>query len=505
MTDFTKGIGFKEAVDYAASRGIVLPEVYYGSMVGIQHSQAVSIAGLASIEQVKYVIDQMAAVMKGGGTFKDFQKAVKANTLGIDLPQHRLDNIFRTNIQAAYSRGRWEQQTRVRGSRPYLMYDAINDSRVRPAHGAMDNTILKWDHPWWKIHYPPNGYRCRCTVISLTEAQAKKRGITELPPEDAPPDEGWDYNPGEDYGEGPDRGTKKAVDKIKVKVPAVSKTIDKTAAKIAAKAAAAKPATVDSVMKLGHEALGKLNTLDPVAFDKELSALLADRVLKKPLSIVPSVNRANLAAHVTEHTKGMDFDLVNTTPHPTVGLDSYVEQLFMSLPLPARWLRKTADMYKKVTIQHSENRAFCDQVNNILSINTSQPSVMLHEFMHLVQVANPEVQTLARDLHNMRAATTKLRPLKEITGNRGYSDAELAREDKYFEAYMGKEYVTDIRGFRVHNEPLEVLTVAFQALLGGFQTHSNRMGYNSMRKNMLKNDPDTAAFALGLLLHYADL
>jgi hypothetical protein len=288
------------------------------------------------------------------------------------------------------------------------------------------------------------------------------------------------------------------VAKVKVKVPAVSKTVDAAAAKIAAKAAAAKPATVEGVMKLGHEALAKLNTLDPVEFDKGLSALLAERVIKKPLSILPNANRANLAAHVREHTKGMDFDLVNTTAFKTAPLADYVEQLFMALPLPARWLRKTADRYKKVTIQHSEGRAFCDQVNNILSINTSQPSIMLHE-------ANPEVQTLARDMHNMRAAATKLRPLKEITGNTGYSGAELAREDKYFEAYMGKEYVTDIRGFRVHNEPLEVLAVAFQALLGGYQTHSNRMGYHAMRKSMLKRDPDTAAFALGLLLHYADL
>ena len=86
---------------------------------------------------------------------------------------------------------------------PYWMYDAINDSRTRPSHLAMDGTVLHHSHPWWKTHYTPNGYRCRCTVVSLTEAQAHKRGISPLPP-DADPDEGWDYSVGESYEKGVD-------------------------------------------------------------------------------------------------------------------------------------------------------------------------------------------------------------------------------------------------------------------------------------------------------------
>lgn len=189
---------FQEAVDYAASRDVVLPDVYYGKMAGVQRSQSVSIAGLASLEQIKGIIDLVRAVLDGGGTFADFQRKVKAGELAVALSTARLDNIFRTNVQAAYSRGRYEQQQRVTTNRPYWMYDAINDSRVRPAHLAMDGTILHHTHPWWKTHYTPNGYRCRCTIISLSETQARKRGVSAGPPE-ADPDEGWDYSVGENY------------------------------------------------------------------------------------------------------------------------------------------------------------------------------------------------------------------------------------------------------------------------------------------------------------------
>ena len=194
---------FQEAVDYAASRDVVLPDVYYGKLAGVQRSQSVSIAGLASLEQIKAIIDLVRDVMDAGGTFADFQKQVKAGQLTTTLSRARLDNIFRTNIQAAYSRGRYEQQMRVSFARPYWMYDAINDSRTRPTHKAMDGVILHHTHPWWKSHYTPNGYRCRCTVVSLTEAQARKRGISPLAPE-VDPDEGWDYSVGESYEKGVD-------------------------------------------------------------------------------------------------------------------------------------------------------------------------------------------------------------------------------------------------------------------------------------------------------------
>ena len=192
---------FVEAIEYAESLGVVLPDAYYGALLAVQRGQAVSIAGLASLEQIKFVIDLVTKALKDGSTFKEFQQRVASNDLGVALPKDRLDNIFRTNMQVSYNKGRWDQQARVAHSRPYLMYDAINDSRTRPTHLAMDNTVLPRDHPFWNTHYTPCGYRCRCTVISLTEAQARKRGLTEVVP-DAEPDEGWDFNPGKDYSKG---------------------------------------------------------------------------------------------------------------------------------------------------------------------------------------------------------------------------------------------------------------------------------------------------------------
>lgn len=167
---------FLEALAYMHSRGIVLPDEYYGQMTARQRRRAFSVAGLASLEQVKHVANELSKVLDNGGTFADFQKGIESGDIKVQLPRHRWDNIFRTNIQASYNQGRWQQQQINKNSRPYLMYDAVNDSRTRPSHSALDGTIRHIDDPIWERIYPPIDFRCRCIVRALTEQQANDKG-----------------------------------------------------------------------------------------------------------------------------------------------------------------------------------------------------------------------------------------------------------------------------------------------------------------------------------------
>lgn len=207
-----KAVPFDEAITWAKGRGVVLPEEYYHALQGVARAKAFSVSGVASLDQLQAVLDGVNKHLAEGKSFRDFQKDVAAGTIPLELPVHRLDNIYRTNVQSAYNAGRWNQQTRNATTRPYLMYDAINDSRTRPAHLAMDGIIRPADDPFWRTHYPPNGFRCRCVAISLTEKQAERRGgVTENLPMNAQPDPGWDYNPGEEPMAGVDAAKKKAI------------------------------------------------------------------------------------------------------------------------------------------------------------------------------------------------------------------------------------------------------------------------------------------------------
>ena len=192
-------IHFLEAIRAAEARNVVLPDVYYGQLQGVARQKAFSIAGIASYDQLKAVLDDLNKAQANGQTFKQWKRNQSIKDL--ELPLWRLDNIFRTNIQGQYMAGRWEQIIRTQDSRPYLMYDAINDSRTRPAHKALDGFIRPVNDPIWRRISPLNGYRCRCGLISLTEAQAKARsadgkGLNKAyDTETMQPDKGWEYSP----------------------------------------------------------------------------------------------------------------------------------------------------------------------------------------------------------------------------------------------------------------------------------------------------------------------
>lgn len=83
----------------------------------------------------------------------------------------RLDLIFRQNIMTAHAAGRWQRQQEAKKERPYLRYSAILDGRTRPAHRALDDLVFPVDDPFWRVFYPPNGFRCRCMVVSLSRRE----------------------------------------------------------------------------------------------------------------------------------------------------------------------------------------------------------------------------------------------------------------------------------------------------------------------------------------------
>lgn len=101
---------------------------------------------------------------------------------GYALPRYhrRAENIFRTNIQTAYNVGHYKQMTEpgVKALRPYWQYDAVNDSKTRPSHLAMDGRVFMADDPIWDTWFPPNGFKCRCTVKTLSKRQMEQRGLT---------------------------------------------------------------------------------------------------------------------------------------------------------------------------------------------------------------------------------------------------------------------------------------------------------------------------------------
>lgn len=187
------GVPMWQAVTAAATRGVVLPSAYYGQLSSSQRGLAFSVSGLAALDQVQLVRAQLQAQLSSGGSLAGFQRWAATANLG--LPPARIETIFRNAVQQAYNAGQWQQFQANASTRPYLMFDAINDARVRPSHLALDGVIRPVGDGYWLSHSPQLGHNCRCRLISLSAQQALARGGVTVNPPTSGPDAGWGVQP----------------------------------------------------------------------------------------------------------------------------------------------------------------------------------------------------------------------------------------------------------------------------------------------------------------------
>lgn len=192
-----------------------IPTLKWDDLWKDQHAKGFMVAGAYRDE---LLADFRTAVEKAiikGTTLaefrRDFDRIVAAHGWSYNGGRNwRSELIYSTNIRTAYAAGRWAQLTDPEQLQvmPYLTYKH-GDSRVpRPHHLAWDGTTLPADDPWWKTHFTPNGWGCKCRVIGSTQAEyetAKNAGKGQAPPSPIDPktgapvgiDKGWDYNVGE--------------------------------------------------------------------------------------------------------------------------------------------------------------------------------------------------------------------------------------------------------------------------------------------------------------------
>ncbi len=140
--------------------------------------RAFYVTGLARRDLVRLVSDGIQAALENGETLAAFKERIVAAIQAQGWHDYRVETIFRTNLQTAYAVGRYKKMQAVKKSRPYWQYLAIMDRRVRPGHAILHLLVYPADHEFWASHYPPNGFRCRCGVRTLSERQVERQGLT---------------------------------------------------------------------------------------------------------------------------------------------------------------------------------------------------------------------------------------------------------------------------------------------------------------------------------------
>lgn len=193
-----KALPPKEAIAYFRSKGYK-PTFDWRDMWQEEHSYSFTIAKAMRTDILQDIRQSMDKAIAEGTTFADFRKELRpvlqqkgwwgrkmmtdpltGEEKEVQLgSSRRLRTIFDTNMRTSYAAGRWEQVQRTKTKRPWLRYLTVGDARVRDQHAQWHNVIKPVDDPFWDDHYPPNGWKCRCTTQQLSERDLERQGLTE--------------------------------------------------------------------------------------------------------------------------------------------------------------------------------------------------------------------------------------------------------------------------------------------------------------------------------------
>lgn len=209
---------YEEAIEYFKQK-LIIPSEKWDDLVGPIHAKGFTIAGATKLELLQDFYKTIGEYIANGDSLGNFLKdfdaiAAKHGWSYKGDRRWRAKTILNTNKHSAYAAGRWQQLQRVKTRRPYLIYMTVDDSRVRDEHQKWHLKVYHIDDPFWKTHYPPNGWMCRCYVRSASQKDLDRLGLkvgqskvidpieivdpeTGLSTKKMPGiDIGWDYNVG---------------------------------------------------------------------------------------------------------------------------------------------------------------------------------------------------------------------------------------------------------------------------------------------------------------------
>lgn len=198
----------KEAVAFFQQKGYRTTFSYL-DMMHHAHSDAFTVAGVTKLDVLQDIRGLLDDALANGSTFETFRKGMKeklsakgwwgprevrdpetGETKIVDLStSSRLDTIYDTNMRMAYASGQWKRIQRTKAALPYLVYETMDDTKVRALHRRWHLVCLPVDHPWWRTHFPPCDWKCRCGARQMTRGMIERAGLRIW---DAPPDDGPD-------------------------------------------------------------------------------------------------------------------------------------------------------------------------------------------------------------------------------------------------------------------------------------------------------------------------
>ena len=400
----------------------------------------------------------------------------------------RLRTIYHTNLHTAYAAGQWERIQRNKKLFPYLKYIPSDAAEPRESHKPFYGMVLPVDDPFWSTHFPPNGWGCKCNVRALTREQAEKTGISKSPvlkdvehintrtgeveyyPEGVNPS--FAHNPGdrlgallqmaqEKHGDAFARGLLDDLERLQAHMS--TQRIFKDSASIIAEGERLYEKYQDIIAAAiqrgaGHEAIAEIMQREGVVIGEAARVVGAkadvDEVIeilrRYPADWVQKSNEAGVTAVQSMNNRAF------ARIYPNISA-ARIQKIIDDDLMIEKALKQAA-----ISKQIKPGDTATLLMRNIGHRDVAtRLSTHVHEFGHRLQAVMPELDALFARYWELRTKGEPMEKLAEILPGRFRAD-ELTKKDAFPHPYWGKIY-----GDEDDPQPKEMLTMSFQALLGG--------------------------------------
>lgn len=391
---------------------------------------------------------------------------------------HRLRTIFDTNIRMASAHGRWTRVQRLKGVMPYLRYVAVLDARTRPEHALWHGTVLPVDHPWWRTHYPPNGWHCRCIVVQLSDHDLERYGYRVSPDPDVRQREWLNRRTGEVHQVpfGIDPGFAHNVGLLDPVRHARNVAQAKHGVGAIVPERPAVPQRWQEYAIVGREVVqeivDQLGMPRPNVPQSTYNAAFRDLFRRR---LVGRLGDRNPDVTPRSRGDGAATGRVRDTVRAWV---------------PESWIRAAPAAY--VHSNRKSSGGFYRHSERLIDVSSDLGNA-LHEYIHHLQYTVPGFHAAWRQFFVDRT-TLRDGSREAITADSDYGPSMRRRKDRWIEDYMGRVYSwSDVGSER---EGLEVLTRGAQILTYGVY------GRDNLLPKLLTEDPEFLHFLVGFWLRF---
>ena len=169
----------------------VMSRAAYDNLDAAARQKAFTVAGIESTETLTEIRDMLAESAATGVDYEAFREKALARVGAEEfLSEGHMENIFRTNIQTAFSDGQMAVLNHpfIKSGFPYSSIEPILDNRTRHEHAEMKNlgidgtNVYRTNDPVFQIFRPPWSWNCvpgDSLVLTRTRGRVRIENITK--------------------------------------------------------------------------------------------------------------------------------------------------------------------------------------------------------------------------------------------------------------------------------------------------------------------------------------